>query len=476
MLEGLTEINAKFSNLTNRLNEEVSQKFPSESFLAELIERLRNLENQMGGLILGQLPAQNLNLLSFNLPPNHLRSVPEFQKISATAPFVSHPEIYGEVFGQNEFLSKIGSNIFHHEQLPISGFPNLEKVSAPSIESNSSVFQLIIQFAQRYSVDPALALAIAKAESDFNPNAISHKGAVGIMQLMPETAKALGVENPFDPAQNIDGGIRYLKGLIDRFGGNIALAVAAYNAGPNTVRRYGGIPPFPETQNFVRRVFNYMENFQKEMSMELQSNSIYDRRKGAANLTGNKLPKNVKYDEIQQSKSVQYLQSESFVGEETERVFGNGANLRHDANSQISNSMVKTNGANLGEAFSHDFNSSARQSVVHRLTIELPITEDGERIRLQVSLPVKASNLPTVQISLKLSDEQLASQLTQNLPNLRHQLLGQGINLAQWTIFPDWWEGRHRDPAEYFGDWRRLPSASHDRLPANFLPDEGTWA
>jgi hypothetical protein len=111
--------------------------------------------------------------------------------------------------------------------------------------------------AQRYGVPVKLVSAVIRAESGFNPRAVSRKGAQGLMQLMPTTASMLGVRNSFDPRENIDGGVRHLRGLIDRFPNRLPLAIAAYNAGEKAVTQYGGIPPFPETQDYVTKVMQF---------------------------------------------------------------------------------------------------------------------------------------------------------------------------------------------------------------------------
>jgi hypothetical protein len=112
----------------------------------------------------------------------------------------------------------------------------------------------IDEAATRHHVDPSLVRSVVKVESNFNPNAVSRKGAMGLMQLMPSTARSLNVSNPFDPAQNVDAGVRHLRRLLDSYGGNVRLSLAAYNAGSRAVSRSAGVPHFRETQNYVRRI------------------------------------------------------------------------------------------------------------------------------------------------------------------------------------------------------------------------------
>ncbi len=126
---------------------------------------------------------------------------------------------------------------------------------------------IIEQVAMRHNVDPALIKAIIMAESGYNPNAVSKKGAIGLMQLMPKTAHELGVKELFDPEDNVEAGVRYFKRLLRRFGGNVRLALAAYNAGSTKVRRYRGIPPIGATRYYVRKVFHYYKIYKRESTV-----------------------------------------------------------------------------------------------------------------------------------------------------------------------------------------------------------------
>ena len=133
------------------------------------------------------------------------------------------------------------------------------RVIQPAKAANASlpspeISDLVEQTASRHQIDPQLVHAIIKVESEYDPKAVSSKGAMGLMQLIPGTAQRFGVENPFNPKENIEGGVSYLKHLLGLFGGDLSLSLAAYNAGEGAVQRFGGIPSFAETQDYVRKV------------------------------------------------------------------------------------------------------------------------------------------------------------------------------------------------------------------------------
>jgi soluble lytic murein transglycosylase len=129
---------------------------------------------------------------------------------------------------------------------------------------DSKQFDPIIEKAsKKYGLEAPLIKAVIKAESDFDPNAISHKGARGLMQIMPMNYRLLNVENPFDPYQSIDGGARYLREMMDRFDGKLTLSLAAYNAGPGAVDRHGGVPPYQETEQYIERVMRYYHRYKQ---------------------------------------------------------------------------------------------------------------------------------------------------------------------------------------------------------------------
>ncbi|MEN6413191.1 MAG: lytic transglycosylase domain-containing protein [Veillonellales bacterium] len=128
--------------------------------------------------------------------------------------------------------------------------------SVSTAANDSDIKKMLYLAAKKYGVDPKLALAVATAESNLSPDAVSSAGAVGVMQLMPSTAQSLGVRNIRDPRENIDGGVQYLGQLLTEFNGDMTKAVAAYNAGPQAVKNYGGVPPYSETQSYVAKVLS----------------------------------------------------------------------------------------------------------------------------------------------------------------------------------------------------------------------------
>lgn len=135
--------------------------------------------------------------------------------------------------------------------------------------------ELIREAARSHGLSPALVRAVTAVESNFNIRAVSPKGARGLMQLMPETARSLQVTDVYDPRQNLQAGSRHLRGLLDRYEGDVRLALAAYNAGEGAVQRYGGIPPYPETRRYVQRV---LEEYEKARVLETKRNSVVPYR------------------------------------------------------------------------------------------------------------------------------------------------------------------------------------------------------
>lgn len=155
--------------------------------------------------------------------------------------------------------SKFGSLLTNPSNMNVQAQLALGQVNDYSSASKPQLLSMISKIAQRHGVDEKLVQAVIKQESGFNPKATSHCGAQGLMQLMPSTAKGLGVTDAYNPVQNVEGGVKYLKNLLTKYNGNIILALAAYNAGSGAVDKYDGVPPYKETQNYVKSILaNYL--------------------------------------------------------------------------------------------------------------------------------------------------------------------------------------------------------------------------
>ena len=179
--------------------------------------------------------------------PELLHSLPDLQPDS----LVTNPKPHAV----SPLLDAAETTVEFRETAPVKQKP------APPFHSQ------IMKASQTYKVEVALIKAVIMAESSYNPRAVSHRGAQGLMQLMPTTAKWLGVHDSFDPELNIDGGVRYLRRLLDRFDGDVRLALAAYNAGSRYVRKYGGVPPVKATRKYIKKVLKYRQTYLKELAV-----------------------------------------------------------------------------------------------------------------------------------------------------------------------------------------------------------------
>jgi len=174
------------------------------------------------------------------------------------------PSVLAEVQLPGSSSAVVGGASFVDKSANAQGIDVRPKSRYHSSVGDRELEYAVSRAAQQYHLQPALLLAVMKAESSFNPVAVSKAGAVGLMQLIPETALRHGVRNLYDASENIAGGAKHLRYLLDRFHGNVRLALAAYNAGEHKVDRYGKIPPYKETQNYVKKVLAYYRSYKKD--------------------------------------------------------------------------------------------------------------------------------------------------------------------------------------------------------------------
>lgn len=222
---------------------------------AQAMQRYSQIANKINSL---NAPAETQNPLDTIYPNTQkVNNAPSFEKVLQSTTTSN----FGTLL-LDPRLKQVNADII--KESPQISFSNALQ-EAGAIQTNtqaatkSQILNVVNQIAEKHGVDEKLVQALIKQESGFNPKAKSKAGAMGLMQLMPSTAKNLGVQDPYNIVQNVEGGVKYLKSMLNKYNGNVILALAAYNAGPGAVDKYDGVPPYKETQNYVKNILaNYL--------------------------------------------------------------------------------------------------------------------------------------------------------------------------------------------------------------------------
>lgn len=215
------------------------QNLLSSSGKASAMQRAAQMNNYVNTLNAQWAPVEKQNAAV----ENQQAKVQSFENVLKNSTSVK----FGDLLARP--VTKVNANIYSAQA----------ESSTEKISTREQIKTLVSRVSKKHGVDEKLVNALIKQESGFNPNAKSRVGAMGLMQLMPATAKGLGVTNPMDPEQNVEGGVKYLKSMLNKYNGNVILALAAYNAGPGAVDKYDGVPPYKETQNYVKSILsNYL--------------------------------------------------------------------------------------------------------------------------------------------------------------------------------------------------------------------------
>ena len=215
------------------------QNLLSSSGKASAMQRAVQMNNYVNTLNAQWAPVEKQN----TAVENQQAKIQSFENVLKNSTGVK----FGDLLTRPD--TKVNANIYSAQA----------ETGAEKISTREQIKNIVFRAAKKHGVDEKLVNALIKQESGFNPNAKSKVGAMGLMQLMPATAKGLGVTNPMDPEQNVEGGVKYLKSMLNKYNGNVILALAAYNAGPGAVDKYDGVPPYKETQNYVKSILaNYL--------------------------------------------------------------------------------------------------------------------------------------------------------------------------------------------------------------------------